>query len=240
MPSPEHLQLAREAIRLIRDRGHESTSSAQLSRLLGVSEAHLRRVFVQMTGRRLVEHRASLRLVRAAFALRLTHRPIIQIAMDAGYANPESFSRAFRAHFNTSPRVYRHTHSESSPMTTPSHGFSLQFVKVPVTDFAAARVFYRDVLGLPEAFAVEAYGWAQYDLGPIPLCLYVAGMGGGEGTPGGEAGFHLQHPDLNAVVKAVTEAGHPPASDIDEGDDGCRGVTLRDPDGNTFKVLQNV
>lgn len=68
----------------------------------------------------------------------------------------------------------------------------------------------------------------------------VAGMGGGEGTPGGEAGFHLQHPDLNAVVKAVTEAGHPPASDIDEGHDGCRGVTLRDPDGNTFKVLQNV
>ena len=125
-------------------------------------------------------------------------------------------------------------------MTTPPHCFSLQFIKVPVTDLAAARVFYRDILGLPEDFAVEDYGWAQYDLGPVPLCLYVSGMGGGEGTPGGEAGFHLQHPDLNAAVKALTEAGHPPVTDIEEGDDGSCSVTLRDPDGNTFKVLQNV
>ena len=123
--------------------------------------------------------------------------------------------------------------SSSSPCL-----FSLNLVKIPVRDFAAARTFYRDALGLPEAFAVEAHGWAQYDVTPLPLCLYVAGMGGGDGDPGGDRNFHLAHPDLTSVVRNVTHAGFPPAHDIVESDDGGRFVTLSDPDGNTFKVVE--
>ena len=234
-----HLDLTRRAIRLIRDRSPHA-SAGDLARLLGVSEAHLRRVFARSCGRRLGHHQMLIRLTRAATALRHTRRPILQIAFDAGYANPESFSRAYRTAFGESPRDYRQRSitPRSSPMESSPSPFNLNLVKIPVRDFAAARTFYRDALGLPEAFAVEAYGWAQYDLEPLPLCLYVAGMGGGDGDPGGDRNIHLAHPDLALVVRNVTDAGFPPEQDIVESDDGGRFVTLRDPDGNTFKVIE--
>ena len=48
-----------------------------------------------------------LRLERAAGELRWTDRPVIDIALDAGYDAPEPFTRAFRGHFGEPPSRFR-------------------------------------------------------------------------------------------------------------------------------------
>ncbi len=115
--------------------------------------------------------------------------------------------------------------------------FTIGLVKIPVSDFARARAFYADVLGLTEAFASAEYGWAQYDTGAVPLCLYVAGRSGGTGTPGGETGVQLRVADVRALHAGLTARGATPGP-LDLGDDGTSTFDLADPDGNRLQVAQ--
>jgi len=120
------------------------------------------------------------------------------------------------------------------------HDVAIGLVKVPVTDFGRATRYYRETLGLEEEFAVEAYGWAQYRVGGAPLCLYVEGRGGGDGSPGGDTGFHLTVTDARALFEALAERGVETLHGLEEGDDGGVFFTVEDPDGNTFKVTQRM
>lgn len=115
---------------------------------------------------------------------------------------------------------------------------TIQLVKVPVTSLERACAFYRDVMGLEQEFAVEEYGWAQYILGDIPLCLYVVGRGGGEGEPGGEMDFHLSVDDVKKAYDTLKDRGATFACDLVTGDDGSSFFMIADPDGNAFKVMQ--
>ena len=119
-------------------------------------------------------------------------------------------------------------------MSNQFEGASVGFVKIAVADFARACEFYRDTLRLREDFAVEEYGWAQYATGSVPICLYKAGMGGGDGTPGGDANIQLRVKDARAAFEQVKEF----ASKFGEGDDGTVTFTLTDPDGNTIQIAQ--
>lgn len=119
--------------------------------------------------------------------------------------------------------------------TPPLAAARLGLVKIPVRDLAVAAAFYRDVLGLPEDFAVEAYGWAQYGIGGAPLCLFVPGMGGGDREPGGETGVQLRVPDARAAYEQVSEHVE---GELTEGDDGAVGFVISDPDGNLIQVIQ--
>ena len=47
--------------------------------------------------------------------------------------------------------------------------FTIGLVKIPVTNFEAATHYYREVIGLEEEFAVEAFGW--------PLVLSALALG---------------------------------------------------------------
>ena len=115
--------------------------------------------------------------------------------------------------------------------------FQIGLIKIPVTDFDKATAYYREVIGLEEEFAVAEYGWAQYKTGNLPLCLYVVGMGGGEGTPGHEVGFHLTVNDIQAFYDQLAAHGAQFASEIVGSADGGQFFMLQDPDGNTFKVI---
>ena len=116
-------------------------------------------------------------------------------------------------------------------------GITIGLVKIPVTDFARATAFYRDVLGLEEQFAVEQYGWAQYSTGPVSLCLYVVGMGGGNGKPGGDVGVQLRVSDAKAAHAIVTSRGGK-VGKLEIGDDGTVAFDIYDPDGNKVSVAQ--
>ncbi len=103
-------------------------------------------------------------------------------------------------------------------------------LKIPVTDLVRSVPFY-ERLGLKPVFVSEEYGWAQLEGAALPMALYVAGKGGGDGAPGSDAWFHLTSDDLDGLARAFPDAP------LVTNDDGSRSLDLSDPDGNTIRVF---
>ena len=78
-----------------------------LSRLAGISQTTLRRLFKQQNGKTISEYIIELRMCTAARRLLTTDKPISAIAYEVGYDNPNYFSRVFRSYFGAVPNVYR-------------------------------------------------------------------------------------------------------------------------------------
>ena len=72
-----------------------------------LSKYHFHQLFRRVTGETPKCYVDRLRLERAALQLRIRQATVLEIALECGYRNPETFSRAFRAQFAMSPREYR-------------------------------------------------------------------------------------------------------------------------------------
>ena len=81
-----------------------------LAALTHFSPYHFHRIFRGMVGESVKEHIRRLRLERAAMRLKCSDDPVTRIAFQAGYETHESFTRAFRAMFETSPSRFRGVH----------------------------------------------------------------------------------------------------------------------------------
>ena len=95
------------AVRFIeRSLGTRLTLS-DLAREAGLSRFHFLRTFERLVG--VTPHRYILRarLREAAMRLEAESTGILDIALDCGFSDQSNFSRAFRAEFGVSPRVYR-------------------------------------------------------------------------------------------------------------------------------------
>ena len=242
----EALGRVRDVLTYIRDHADENLSLRTMARRASCSPHHFHRLFKRLTGTSLHRHVRSLRLQQAATLLRTTAVAVVQVALAAGFGSHESFSRAFRSAHGVSPSTYRAQATQANPGsgTVAADGvaetaeFQLCLVKIPVHDFDRARAFYRDALGIPEVAAVEAYGWASYRLGNVPLGLYVVGKGGGDEEPGGELAFHLSVPDAPALFRRLQARGVSFTCPLTTSDDGGAFFMPQDPDGNTFKICQ--
>ena len=73
----------------------------------GVSKYHFHELFQSATGETPKAYVERLRLEWAAVQLRLRRVAVVDVALECGYRNHETFSRAFRSRFLTSPREYR-------------------------------------------------------------------------------------------------------------------------------------
>ncbi len=81
-----------------------------LERLASVAELsphHFHRLFAMTTGETPAVYVQRLRLEKAAFRLLLHDDPIVNIALDCGYNNHETLTRAFRRQFGVAPSEYR-------------------------------------------------------------------------------------------------------------------------------------
>lgn len=78
-----------------------------LSSVAAMSKYHFLRTFRRVAGLTPYQHVLSLRLRRAALALRAADEPIASIAYDAGFSDLSTFNRRFRAVFGQSPGRYR-------------------------------------------------------------------------------------------------------------------------------------
>ena len=81
--------------------------AAALAARCGFGVAHVNRTIRRLFGCTASELLLRRRLARAAHALALAGNPIIQVALDAGFANLAWFHRAFRARYGCTPRHYR-------------------------------------------------------------------------------------------------------------------------------------
>ncbi|MCP5099299.1 MAG: AraC family transcriptional regulator [Chloroflexi bacterium] len=81
-----------------------------LERLAGyadLSPFHFHRLFHDTIGETLKQYTLRLRLERAAYALRLQDGSILDIALNCGFHSHETFSRAFKRWFGSTPRQFR-------------------------------------------------------------------------------------------------------------------------------------
>jgi AraC family transcriptional regulator len=83
-------------------------SVEQLSRVANFSKYHFHRQFYEYAGINVSRYIQLIRMRRASYRLVFSEQTrIIDIAMDAGFENPESFSRAFKNLFGQSPSAFR-------------------------------------------------------------------------------------------------------------------------------------
>lgn len=113
----------------------EFKSLADLAAEDGRSPFHLQRVFRAEVGESPLQFGRRVRLQRAAAALLVTQKSVLEVALDAGFQSHEGFSRAFRATFDIAPRRFREqrgvfqelvrhyqTHLEAANRTAPCVG----------------------------------------------------------------------------------------------------------------------
>ena len=91
-------------LRMNRDEPADATA---LARLAGLSPRQFGRVFVRLFGESPAGCQRRLRLERAARGLRVTRRSILPLALEAGFASHEAFTRSFKRHFGKTPAEFR-------------------------------------------------------------------------------------------------------------------------------------
>ncbi|MGP3590372.1 MDR efflux pump AcrAB transcriptional activator RobA [Vagococcus sp. WN89Y] len=149
----------------------------------GYSKWHLQRMFKDVTGHAIGAYIRARRLSKSAVALRLTARPILDIALQYRFDSQQTFTRAFKKQFAVTPALYRRSPDWSSfgirpplrlsDFTMPKH----EFVTLPpmhligctqsytcaleeISDFRnQMRVqFWREFLSNAPAIPAEMYG----------------------------------------------------------------------------------
>jgi len=96
-----------EAIRLVEADAARPLELKAMAAAAGMSKYHFLRVFRRLTGVTPHRYLISARLRRAALALASSHRPVIAVALDAGFGDLSTFNKTFRAVFGLTPTQYR-------------------------------------------------------------------------------------------------------------------------------------
>ena len=105
--SMEYTSAITAAIDFIEAHLFESLSPAEVATHIGFSEYHFHRIFQGMLGESVSVYIRNRRLSEAAIHLRNSNKTILEIAVESGFENHESFFRAFKKIFGASPSHYR-------------------------------------------------------------------------------------------------------------------------------------
>ncbi len=103
----ENRELINRSVRYIMEHPHDDLALADIAEQAGFSLSYFDMLFEKHTGYNVMEYVRIFRLSRAAIALRSTDKSILEIALDHNYANPENFTRAFKAFYGLAPSEYR-------------------------------------------------------------------------------------------------------------------------------------
>lgn len=95
------------AIDFMEARLDEKLDLAAVARAAGYSKYHLHRMFAAATGLTVHDYLQRRRLTEAARLLAFSRRPIIDIALGAGYESQQAFTAIFRAMYKQPPGAYR-------------------------------------------------------------------------------------------------------------------------------------
>lgn len=112
----ENKEIIKNAITFIQKNSKENLSLQSIADNAGFSLTYFDAVFQKHTGYSPVEYSRIYKLTRAALELRRSDKTILNIALDHGYASPESFTRAFKTFYSISPNEYRKKYVET-PIT---------------------------------------------------------------------------------------------------------------------------
>jgi AraC family transcriptional regulator len=105
--SHEYTRRIDRVIDYLRDHLDKPLKLEDLAKVACFSEYHFHRVFGAMTGETVNDFTNRLRLEKAARLLRYSEQSLTDIALDCGFSSSATFSRAFRAGYDTSPSQFR-------------------------------------------------------------------------------------------------------------------------------------
>jgi transcriptional regulator GlxA family with amidase domain len=106
LPDPQS-NLVRTINRCMSEWRGRTVVVADLAARLNLSESRLRTLFKEAAGIPLGSYIQNHRINRAMGLLRTTNLPIGEIAEEAGFGSPQSFSRVVKRATGQSPRAYR-------------------------------------------------------------------------------------------------------------------------------------
>ncbi|WP_147195071.1 MDR efflux pump AcrAB transcriptional activator RobA [Pantoea sp. MBD-2R] len=148
----------------------------------GYSKWHLQRMFKEVTGHAIGAYIRARRLSKAAVALRLTSRPILDIALQYRFDSQQTFTRAFKKQFNQTPAYYRRASDWQSFGLRPPirlDDFSLPaatYVTLPETVLVGQTQVYSCTLEQISSYRDEMrlHFWRQFltETDRVPPVLY--------------------------------------------------------------------
>lgn len=103
----ENIKIIMSAIDYIESHLYEKTDLATIAEALHYSKYHLHRMFTDTVGLTIRAYAQRRRLTEAAKQLVFSDRPILEIALAAGYVSQQSFTDSFRAMYKEAPNRYR-------------------------------------------------------------------------------------------------------------------------------------
>ena len=143
----ENKNLIDKAIGFIQKNPKDNLSLQSIADNAGFSLTYFDAIFRQHTGYSPVEYSRIYKLTRSALELRRTQKTVLDIALDFGYASPESFTRAFKSFYSITPSEYREKYSgeavtwhDLSGKIAISH-FRRSFPELKVSDIDLALDF---------------------------------------------------------------------------------------------------
>ncbi len=139
------------AVLYIESNTEEHLTLDQIAQVACLSPFHFHRLFTATVGESVYDYIKRLRLERAALHLRYSSDTVDTISERSGYAQPTSFSKAFRDRFGESPRQYRAGGSSNGPPE------SQQKPQVSLVELPAQRVAYTRVVGSYDGSAQKAW-----------------------------------------------------------------------------------
>ncbi|MEB6380218.1 helix-turn-helix domain-containing protein [Leclercia adecarboxylata] len=155
-----HPGLSKRIARVVERINASYTRRITLAEIAGsefVSEAWLSRLFRKEMGVSFMQYITTLRLEKAADALRLTNRPLHQIALEQGFASTRMMSDLFRRHHQMAPGAFRKQRRPHAGLPRSRHSSSEQLYPVAVDTLFS-------LLNEP-----ETRGWEPSALTPHPV-----------------------------------------------------------------------
>ena len=104
---PGNIKNVTAAIDYIESRLHEKPDLDTIAEALHYSKYHLHRMFTDTVGLTIRTYAQRRRLTEAAKLLVFSDKPILEIALTAGYESQQSFTDSFRTMYKKAPDQYR-------------------------------------------------------------------------------------------------------------------------------------
>ena len=149
--TPAHREYTQRIDRVIdhlRANLHRPVKLGELARVACFSEFHFHRIFGAVAGETVNNFTNRLRLEKAARLLRYSDRSLTDIGLDCGFSSPATFSRAFRAGYDTSPSQFRRS-GEIKKSKICKELFQKQDYLLPISSAAKRAAFPVKLVDLP-------------------------------------------------------------------------------------------
>jgi len=151
-----------EAVRrTIEDRLAEEPTLDELAASADLSPFHFHRLFRGIVGETVAGYQRRLRLERAAHRIEHGEGDLLTVALDAGYASHEAFTRAFGKHFGQAPSEYRAKVNEEAGEAAPDEDLDVRIESLEPHVVAFVR-HVGPYSGVGEAWkTLMKWGWSK-------------------------------------------------------------------------------